>query len=1091
MRAILKLGYAPMRLLALVVIFTLGVLATYAQSAPEDITYSGVVQNAKGQPVVGALVATRDGKFSTLTDNEGKYSLTVPKVSRRVLVITGNGFKRREVAVTSPSAINVQLDESPVGNDDVVVVGYGSRKKADLSGAVTEVGSELITNQPIVSVDQGLAGLLPGVTLREGTGAPGAGPEILIRGINGFGNNKPLVVIDDVIFENGNDQNNNPLALINPEDIASVVVLKDAATKAIYGSRATAGVILITTKKGKAGKAKISFSSNIGVSNAMPFEKPDLLNASELAQFRKEVVIDRIRAHGQYVGGSAYAMFADPNIPITDAVILGAPSAVTGSAIPLTNFINPQQYTTSTDWYNEVLRQATTQNYNLNMSGGSEGFKYFVSGNYLNQEGVIIFNDIKRYSLRANIEAKLNKRIRFGMNINPTITKASRSSDDPSSGQFSAYSSVTSTYWVDPSAPVYSPNGFFNYTTRSTLNSNWTANPVYQLQAEEEKRRNTQVLMNTFLEIEPIKNLFWKSSFNYGYTQGRSTNYQPGTLVGDGSLTPVFPNLDSARAVLFNNLTNNIILDNTLRYAFDVKKHSFSVMGGVSIQDQTSENSSLSAKKILDPNFIFPNSGNVSLAAIGNFTGSAGYARFRFYSLLSRLNYGYDDKYLLNFSIRRDGTSRFGRDVQYGVFPAGSATWRVTEEKFMKNLKKKWLNDLRLEVGYGLTGNANGVGAYEHLGGVTTANYVFGNSLNIGNTVSGLPNPTLTWEESKQLDLGLNASLLNKRVNVAFNYYVQRTEGLLAGIPLSWITGFGNVIGNQNSKVENKGFEVSVDIVAVKKKNFIWTTGINASQYKNKILEYFVPGGFTNGTAGNGTNVAISQPGQPIGMYRGLKILGLYTAADIADPNVPKYAGARVGGTKYFDGNGNGVLDGNLEADYVTLGNPHPELSFGWNNQIRFKEFSVRMVFAGQIGGLIYDLRREIMWNVDGNFNVERQVTNRWRPGDDPATKQFGSTSFNTNLYRIPSDNKIYDGSYFAMKNLTFGYNIGKILNFKKKLVDNSEFNISLRNVFYIANYKYGNPETRRSNDGSALRGINYGSNPISRSLTVGLNVAF
>jgi hypothetical protein len=217
--------------------------------------------------------------------------------------------------------------------------------------------------------------------------------------------------------------------------------------------------------------------------------------------------------------------------------------------------------------------------------------------------------------------------------------------------------------------------------------------------------------------------------------------------------------------------------------------------------------------------------------------------------------------------------------------------------------------------------------------------------------------------------------------------------------------------------------------------------------------------------------------------------LGLYTEKDIADPSVPKYAGARVGGTKYFDGNGDGILNGNVEQDYVILGNPHPDVMFGFNTQIQYKNFSMRSIFAGQLGGLIFDLRREIMWNVDGNFNIERQVTNRWRPGNDPATKQFGSTAFNTNLYRIPSDNKVYDGSYLGLKNLTMGYNLNSIFNKKRQIVQNAEFTLSLRNVFYISSYKYGNPETRRSADGSALRGINYGSNPIGRNVTLGLSL--
>jgi TonB-dependent starch-binding outer membrane protein SusC len=1048
------------------------VTSSYAQIGNDKVTYTGLVTDKDNKPVSKVSVRTKDNKHGTTTDAEGKFSLTVPLPANRVLVITSIGFKPVEIRTGTTTNFTIKLTENIFGEkEDVVVVGYGTKKKVDLSGAVTQVGSEFITNQNITSVDQGLAGLLPGVTLREGTGAPGAGPEILIRGINTFGNNKPLIVIDDVIFENGNDQNNNPLALINPEDIANVVVLKDAASKAIYGSRATAGVILITTKKGTIGKPKINFSYTLGFANAMGFEKPDVLNATELAQFRKEVAIDRVRATNP--------LYTNPTVPVPDALL---PVAV----------VNPTQYGIGTNWFDEVTQQAITQNANISVSGGTEFVKYFLSMNYLNQEGIVLANGIKRYAMRGNIEAKISNRLRIGINFNPSRTEADRSADDPGNSQFSIYGTITSTYWIDPSVTVYQPNGFYNYTTRGNLNSNWTANPVYQLVTEQEKRKNTQLLMGTYLEYEPIKDLVFKSAINYGYTQGRSTNFQPFTLVGDGSLTPNFPNVDSGRAVLFNNSNNNFINDNTVRYKFKTGRHNFNIMAGINVQENTTETSTLNARKIIDENFIFPNSNNVSLSSVGNFTGSTGYSRFRFFSIISRLNYNFSDKYLVDFSVRRDGSSRFGRNVKFGVFPAGSFAWRVTEESFIKKIKPIWLNELRLEAGYGITGNAGGIGDYGHLGQIGQANYQFGSTYTLGNTLTTLPNPLVTWEEATQLDLGMNAALWNRKVNLSFNWYRQITEGALAGIPLSNITGFGSVNGNQpQSKIQNKGFEATIDVVLIRNKNVRWTTGVNASQYRNKLVSYYLPNGFLNGNAGNGTQVAISKPGEPLGMYRGLKILGVYSAADIADPKVPKYTGAREGGTKYLDGNGNGVLDGNVENDYVILGNPHPDLMFGFNHQVSYKNFNLRAVFAGQLGGLIYDLRREFMWNVDGNFNVDRQILNRWRPGDDASTKQFGSTSFNTNLYRIPSDNKVYDASYLALKNLTLGYNIAKVLNTRRKLVESAEFTISMRNVFYVSKYKYGNPETRRSNDGSALRGINYGSYPISRNISIGLNLSF
>jgi TonB-linked SusC/RagA family outer membrane protein len=1063
----------------------------FAATAQNTVTFSGTVNDAEGKPIESVSVRTRDDKNGTTTNAEGKFTLTVPLPANRVLVFSSVGFKQQEVRTGATTSFTIILQKSNTpAMEDVVVIGYGTKKRQDLSGAVTKVESEFITNQNITSVDQGLAGLLPGVTLREGTGAPGAGPEILIRGINTFGNNKPLIVIDDVIYENGNDQNNNPLALLNPEDIANVVVLKDAASKAIYGSRATAGVILITTKRGTVSKPKISFSQSLAYSNVMGFENPDVLNAQELAQFRKEKVIDDIRL----LGNNSFAPYRDPSVNIPDTAILRYNAGASA-------FLNPSQYGEGTNWFNEVLRTAVVTNSNMSVVGGTDNVKYFISGNYLNQEGVVIHNDIKRYSLRANVDVRVNNRIKMGVNFAPSRTDANRPADDPGSSQFSAYGTITSTYWIDPSTPVRSPNGFLNFTTGSQTNrtqpgfltTNWTANPVYQLQAEQEKRRNTQVLMGGYIEVEPIKNLTLRSSVNYNYTVTRSTNFQPSTLVGDGSLTPAYPNVDSGRASLFNNTVNNFINDNIIRYKLNIKRHSATIMVGFNVQQQTTESSSLNARKIVDENFIFPTSSNVSLGNVGNFTGNTGYNRFRFLSNIARLNYSFGNKYLVDFSVRRDGSSRFGRNVQYGVFPAGSVAWRVTEENFMSKVKDKWLNELRFEAGYGITGSASGVEAYEHLGVITQANYQFGtNSYVFGNTLGTPPNPLITWEEAAQLDLGLNASLFKRRINISFNWYKQITEGALADIPLSFITGYGSVRGNQpNSKIQNIGFEATLDAVLVNKNGFRWTTGVNVSQYKNKLIDYYLPSGFLNGNAGNGTRVAISTKGQPLGMYRGLKMLGVYSAADIADPTVPKYAGARVGGTKYFDGNGDGILNGNIEQDYVILGNPHPDLMFGFNHQLQYKNFSLRAVFAGQIGGLIYDLRREIMWNVDGNFNVSREVLNRWRPGDDPATKSFGSTAFNTNLYRLPSDNKIYDASYIALKNLTIGYNFSSFLGKKNSVFQAAEFTVGMRNVFYIAKYKFGNPETRRASDGSALRGINYGSYPVASTVSMGLNVTF
>jgi TonB-dependent starch-binding outer membrane protein SusC len=1037
---------------------------------------TGTVTDAESSDkLIGVSVSIKDNPaIGDVTNENGQFTIELPgEKGIGTLVFSYIGYVTQEVQIENRSSFEVKMKSDVEKLQEVVVVGYGERKRDELSGAVTSISSEMITLQPVTSIDQALQGMVSGVTLREGSGAPGSGPEILIRGINTFQDNKPLIVIDNVIFESGNDQNNNPLALLNPEDVENIVVLKDAASKAIYGSRATAGVILVTTKRGKLGKPKITFNSNMGISNILPFEKPDVLNATELAQFYKEANIDRIRATNP--------LYSEPNVPVPDDLIPA-------------QFRNPSQYGVGTNWFDAITRRGVNQNHNISVNGGTENIKYFVSANYSNNESVLLNNDLARFSFRSNIDVRISQKLRFGLNLAPSRTEANRSADEPSSGQFSAGSTFTSTFWADPSAPLYSSPGFLSYTTKGSITSNWTANPLYQLTIEEEKRRGSQLASGGYLEFEPIKNLTLKTNFSYNYNYSRSRNFQPSNLLTGDGLTGILPNVTGAKAVLFNSAASNFTSDNIAQYRFKVKKHSFDIMAGFNLNDVSTESSSTTAIRLIDENFKLPDYNNVDKTVIGNYVGSEEYGQGRLLSAISRLNYNFSNKYFVNFSVRRDGSSRFGRDVQYGTFPAGSFTWRASNEAFLAKWKKTWLSDLRFEVGYGLTGNNTGIGSYTHLGNIAlTNNYAFGGVSVPGSAVGSLPNSSITWEESKQFDAGLNLSVFNDRIKLAMNVYQQITGGLLAQIPLSWVTGFGNVYGNQNSRIRNRGFEVQVDAVPVRNKKFQWQTGFNVSKYNNLILEYFDSKGFLTANAGNGTQVTISAPGQPIGMYRGLKTLGLFTAAEIADPAVPKYDGARVGSLKYLDGNGNGRLE--IEADYVILGNPHPDLMFGWNNNMTYGQFSLRTIFAGQLGGLIYDLRREINWNVDGNFNIDRQMLDRWRPGDDPATKSFPTTVSTsgsiTRYVRFPSDNKIYDGSYVSLKNVTLSYNLGKILKTKTQLFSGAEVYGSLRNVFYLSAYKYGNPEVRRTREGSAGRSINYGSFPISRTAVFGLNVSF
>lgn len=1050
-------------------------LSISAQEPSRSVTYKGTVVDSVNTPIRGASVAIKGTKYGTVTNENGQFSITIPDTKSVIFVVSAVGYKTIEQSAGENNQFVFKLENTSGELDDIVVIGYGSKKRNEVSGAVTKINSTMLTKQPITSFDQGLAGMTPGVVLREGTGAPGSAPEILIRGINGFGGNTPLVVIDNVIFEEANsNQTNNPLALLNPEDIESITILKDAITKSIYGSRANNGVIIVTTKKGKQGKAKIEFNTALGVQEILAFEKPDMMNATELATFFKETAIDRVR----YTNPA----YADPKIPVPD------------SLLPANRRYDPASFGVGTNWFDAITQKALSQNYNLSVSGGTENVKYFISGNYLNQEGVLKNNDFIRYALRANVDVRISNKLKFGLNVSPSRTDQNRPSDDPGGGQFSIYTTTGSTYWADPSAPLYNPNGTLTPLTRGNLTINWTANPLFQIKNEIEQRRSSLLLLSSYLEYQPIKNLFLRSDFSYGYTVARTRNFRPSTLVNDNNLTPPFPNLSGARATLFNSISDNMSLDNTLRYVYNRTKHSAEAMVGYTVQDQKQETSTLSAQRILDENFTLPSFGNVDPAVAGAFQGSEGFGQNRLVSFISRLNYAYDRKYLFNFTFRRDGSSRFGRDVQYGNFPAASIGWRLSEEKFLRKWRESWLDDLKIEAGYGLSGNLRGPGNYGQLGTVGQANYIFGGLSSLGNTLTGLPNPSITWEETKQWDIGLTASMF-RRLNVTFNVYEQLTEGALATIPLSWITGFGGVTSNTNATTRNRGFELDISGIIIQKRNFNYSASLNLSRYTNMLVKYFNPNGIFIANNGSGFGVAAFKEGYPIGMYRGVRYLGLFTAADIADPNVPKYPGAKVGDMKWADVNGDGILNIGTQLDFDYLANPHPDLMFGSTHTLTYHKFTFRAVFAGQLGGAIYDLRREFMWNVDGNFNINREMLNRYRPGDDPTTKFFPTpvniTGGTTRAIRFSGDHLIYDGSYVALKNALFSYNLVDLINKKKKILSTCEVYISGRNLFYIASYKFGNPETRRAGEGSGARSINYGSYPISRTYSFGVNISF
>jgi TonB-dependent starch-binding outer membrane protein SusC len=1026
----------------------------YAGSVFAQRTVSGKVLDETNQPLPGASVQIKGTNQGTITDLNGAYS--VQATNDQVLVFSFIGYKPQEALVGTQSSINVTLATDVSTLDEVVVIGYGETQKSELVGAVSQIASRQIVEMPVTTLEQTLSGQVSGVQLRQ-NGQPGGGPEVLIRGITSIGaGNGPLYVVDGFPLGNVNSQNdNNILSSISPSEIESISILKDATSKAIYGSRAAAGIVMITTKRGKLGKPIISFTSSAGIQTIPEYEKPNVLNAQELAQFQRERLEDNIRV-----------------LQGREPVEADIPAA----------YRNPEEYGAGTDWFDELTRPALMQQYNLSVEGGSDNVKYALSMGYFNQDGTIIDTGFKRYSFRSNVDAKITNKIRAGLNIAPMYALRDTGPTEPGNSGFSVYGAITSSFWADPSAPVQNPDGTLATTTFGDLLPFFTSSPVAQMKLTYNHARTLQVLMGGYIEVEFIKGLVGKSTISTQINDRRTEGFRP-SILPQNSLTPNLTGSGVATASLREVSDQNIINENTLTYRKAFGNHSIIALAGFTLEKRESGTTTISAQNIVDENFLLPNSDNVAKDNVANFTGNGAFEENALVSVLARLNYVFKEKYYLTGAFRRDGSSRFAQGLRYANFPAVAAAWRISNEDFFSQSSiAKIFTDLKLEVGFGVTGN-NSIGNYQSQGQIANNNYVFGGVEQFGQSVASVPNSLLTWEQTEQLDAGLDFGLFNK-VTASVDFYNSVSRGFITNLAIPRTTGFGEILTNAGS-LQNRGVEVEIGTKGLVKTKFTYDVGVNFTVNRNKVLE--IDNTIFRGAAGNGTNFTVTRAGNPIGLFQGMQITGLFTQEQIDDPTVPKYPGAVVGSLNYVDGDGDGTLE--LGQDYVVIGNPHPDFLFGMTHNLTYKNFDFRVVLAGAVGQQIFELRKEINKNFDGVFNLDREVLNRYRPGDDPTTKTIPTTVSGTDRWRAPNSNSVKDASYMFVRNITLGYNLnGAQVNNRIK---RARIYTSIQNPFLISDYKNGNPEVNRSADDSLVRNVNQGSYPIAITYNLGLNVTF
>ncbi|MDN3581413.1 SusC/RagA family TonB-linked outer membrane protein [Mucilaginibacter flavus] len=989
---------------------------------------SGQVVSESGETLVGVSITEKGTNNGVATDVNGKFKMNVSN-GNAVLIVRYIGYQTREVSVNNNSTLKIQLSNDSKTLNEVVVLAYGSQRKGDITGSVTSIKASDVKDQPVTQFTQSIQGKTPGVQVNQTTGIPGQGISIRIRGAASFGSNaQPLYVVDGVPLVS--DINN-----LNPEEIESFTILKDASSTALYGSRAANGVVIITTKHAKPGQNSLTFDAFYGVQSVPQKGRPDVMNAQEFAQYEQDVFTEKIRL-GQ------------------------------ASSIPV-EYQNPSQYAgKGTDWYNVLLRNAPIQNYNVALNSGTEKSTTTATLGFLNQDGVLIASNYKRYSLRVNSEYKFNRKLTVGLNVAPTYEKQANGNTD---GNIFGGGIIQNAITSSPISPYKNPDGSLPLTSQSP---GLFGNPNWYLVATQNKN-NTQkgrLLSNAYANVEIIKDLNFKTSLNIDYVNQQNQTWSPST---SGGLFAPPPN--TAYATSTSNIYYSWLAENTLTYKHSFGEHHFDVLAGYTAQKYHQDDN-------YQFGYGFPNDNVSSLAAATLFgTPQTDIEEWSLASFVSRLNYSYKNKYLVSASFRRDGSSRFAPNTKYGNFPAVSVGWNVSEEPFMQ--KVPVISDLKLRAGYGVNGNFN-IANYGFIPNTQTTNYTFNGVLTPGTSIANIGNNNLSWEKSRQLDIGADFSLLKGRINVSYDYFHKITSSLLFQVGVPRESGFSSIADNV-AKVQFYGHEFSVTSQNIVNGSLKWTTNFNISFVRSKILNL---GPYGSYLPRNTNDPNIEMIGHPLGAFYGYKFIGVYKNQQDFD-NSAKYTGSdspsQVGTVKYADINGDGVI--NLK-DQTFIGNPNPDFTYGLTNNLYYKKFDLGISMSGSYGGDLQNRTLEYTQNLDGVFNVTKDVANRWKSPTDPGAGVHPRIVVGTALARYTNSRWVSDASYLTVKNVTFGYTIP--IDKDNNYIKSVRVYTSAQQLFVFTKYKGANPEVSGNEGSSGLNiGIDNTSYPVPRTFSFGVNV--
>jgi len=997
----------------------------------------GRVTDVKGQPMPGITIKVKNHTAVVTSNSDGAYSIRVNE--NDVLVFIAVGFKTQEMAVAGKNTVNAQLAEDLQVLNDVVIVGYGIQKRKDLATAVSSIKGEDIQNVPVATSQSLIQGRASGVQVVQNSGAPGSAVTVRIRGTTSINaGNDPLYIVDGVPIESGtlstqtlSGSQTSALSSINADDIESMEVLKDAGALAIYGSRAANGVVLITTKHGKKGGSTYSLNYYTGLQKDNESTRLKLMDNQQAIE-----LVQENRANALSDGITALYGF-----------LLPAPDGSVGN----------------TNWQNELFRTAPISNYEASVRGGENKLRYALSGSFFDQDGIIINSGYKRGTGRLNLDYDASEKLKFGANF-----FASRYNNKRVATEDGANSVLQVALKKSPSMPVFNPDGTYFLNDVSGF-----INPVAFANKVKYENQVSSVIGNFYGEYTIVPKLVFKTTLGLNYASIIDRYFEPSDARRNGV----------ALGETFSSTVDSWINENTLNYTYAFGKHQWSGIVGYSQQARNSYAITARGTNYATNNIYTLNAAVLPTAAIST-TSSYGLS-----SAFGRVGYIYGDRYYLEATARRDGSSRFGANKRYAIFPAVSVAWRVSKEAFWQ--KSNLVNDLKLRASMGKTGNQT-IGDFVAQGQYATSGAYVGQS---GTFLSTLPNPDLTWETTLQYNAGLDISLFNSRVSLNVDAYLKKTSNLLLDVPVPNTTGFGSVLQNVGA-TENKGLEFGLNTVNIKTDKFNWSSNFNISFNKNKVTQLY--GGSANIINSVGANItgslqsfSILQVGESIGSFYGWRTSGVYpystdNAAGLRNASSGTNGYLFKGGDMIFqDTNGNGTLD---NEDRVIIGNALPKFTGGFTNNLKYGRFDLNVLMTFSYGNDILNGTRYSAESATG-FVGSIVLLNRWRnEGDITNIPRVNSADPAGN--RRFSNRWLEDGSYLRAKNITLGYQVPSAL-LKKIKLKNCRVYASAQNLFTFTKYTGYDPEASSFNNRVTEIGIDQGTYPQYRAYTFGLNVGF